>query len=195
MIDSDGDPFTVFGLWIEAAKSFEINDPNAMTVATTTLDLRPSARIVLLKSWDMDGFVFYTNLESRKSIEIAHNPHVALLFHWKTLKRQVRIEGVARPVSAAEADDYFTSRPRLSRIGAWASDQSRPLADRKLLENRLESTIARYVDAEVPRPPHWSGWRVRPEAIEFWEDRDFRLHDRVLFTRSPESWVSTRLYP
>ncbi len=195
MIDRLSDPFTLFGAWIEAAKSFEINDPNAMTVATTTSDGRPSARIVLLKSWDIDGFVFYTNLDSRKSLEIAANPHVALLFHWKTLKRQIRIEGAATPVSAAEADEYFTSRPRLSRIGAWASDQSRPLVDRSMLEQRLESAIARYADGEVPRPPHWSGWRVRPEAIEFWQDRDFRLHDRVLFTRRADQWESTRLYP
>jgi len=195
MIDRLSDPFTLFGTWIEAAKSFEINDPNAMTVATTTSDGRPSARIVLLKSWDIDGFVFYTNLDSRKSLEIAANPHVALLFHWKTLKRQIRIEGAATPVAEAEADDYFTSRPRLSRIGAWASDQSRPLADRSMLEQRLESAIARYADGEVPRPPHWSGWRVRPEAIEFWEDRDFRLHDRVLFTRRADQWESTLLYP
>jgi pyridoxamine 5'-phosphate oxidase len=195
MIDLASDPFTLFGTWMEAANASELNDPNAMTVATTTLDGRPSARIVLLKSWDRDGFVFYTNFESRKSVEIATNPHVALLFHWKTRKRQVRIEGVAAPVTAAEADEYFETRPRLSRIGAWASDQSRPLPDRRLLEQRLETEIARYAHQDVPRPPHWSGWRVRPEAIEFWEDRDFRLHDRVTFTRSAESWEATRLYP
>jgi pyridoxamine 5'-phosphate oxidase len=195
MIDLASDPFTLFGTWMEAANASELNDPNAMTVATTTLDGRPSARIVLLKSWDRDGFVFYTNFESRKSVEIATNPHVALLFHWKTRKRQVRIEGVAAPVTAAEADEYFETRPRLSRIGAWASDQSRPLADRRLLEQRLETEIARYANHDVPRPPHWSGWRVRPEAIEFWEDRDFRLHDRVTFTRSAANWDATRLYP
>ncbi|HEX7388795.1 MAG TPA: pyridoxamine 5'-phosphate oxidase [Acidiphilium sp.] len=195
MIDLTSDPFDLFAAWMAQAEASELNDPNAMTVATATPDGRPSARIVLLKSWDRNGFVFYTNLESRKSGEIVANTHVALLFHWKTRKRQIRIEGRAMPVTNAEADAYFETRPRLSRIGAWASDQSRPLPDRALLEQRLEQAISRYADSPVPRPPHWSGWRIAPEAIEFWEDRDFRLHDRALFTRTGDGWATSRLYP
>lgn len=195
MIDLAADPYDLFAAWMAQAEASELADPNAMTLATATPDGRPSARIVLLKSWDRDGFVFYTNLESRKSGEIAANPHVALLFHWKSRKRQIRIEGTATQVAEAEADAYFETRPRLSRIGAWASDQSRKLPDRPTLERRLEQTIARYADAPVPRPPHWSGWRVSPDCLEFWEDRDFRLHDRAVFTRAGESWTTTRLYP
>ncbi|MGC9271979.1 pyridoxamine 5'-phosphate oxidase [Acidiphilium sp.] len=195
MIDLTDDPYDLFGAWMAKAEESELNDPNAMTLATATPEGQPSARIVLLKSWDRQGFVFYTNLESRKSDEIRANPQVALLFHWKTRKRQIRIEGSAAQVSDAEADAYFATRPRLSRIGAWASDQSRPLADRRRLEQRLEQSIALYADAEVPRPPHWSGWVVTPRAIEFWEDRDFRLHDRAVFTRAGEFWQATRLYP
>lgn len=195
MIDLAADPYDLFAAWMAQAEASELADPNAMTLATATPDGRPSARIVLLKSWDRDGFVFYTNLESRKSGEIAANPHVALLFHWKSRKRQIRIEGTATQVAETEADAYFETRPRLSRIGAWASDQSRKLPDRPTLERRLEQTIARYADAPVPRPPHWSGWRVSPDCLEFWEDRDFRLHDRAVFTRAGESWTTTRLYP
>ncbi|MHB1303530.1 MAG: pyridoxamine 5'-phosphate oxidase [Acidiphilium sp.] len=195
MIDLAADPYDLFAAWMAQAEASELADPNAMTLATATPRGHPSARIVLLKSWDRDGFVFYTNLESRKSDEIAANPHVALLFHWKTRKRQVRIEGTATQVAEAEADAYFETRPRLSRIGAWASDQSRKLPDRPTLERRLEQTIARYADAPVPRPPHWSGWRVSPDCLEFWEDRDFRLHDRAVFTRDGAGWTTTRLYP
>lgn len=195
MIDLTTDPYDLFATWMAKAQESELNDPNAMTLATTTPQGHPSARIVLLKSWDRQGFVFYTNLESRKSDEIRANPHVALLFHWKTRKRQIRIEGTATQVSDAEADAYFETRPRLSRIGAWASDQSRPLPERKLLEQRLESAVVQYADAPVPRPPHWSGWLVTPSAIEFWEDRDFRLHDRAVFTRAGDDWSATRLYP
>lgn len=195
MIDLAADPYDLFAAWMAQAEASELADPNAMTLATATPDGRPSARIVLLKSWDRDGFVFYTNLESRKSGEIAANPHVALLFHWKSRKRQIRIEGTATQVAEAEADAYFETRPRLSRIGAWASDQSRKLPDRPTLERRLEQTIARYADAPVPRPPHWSGWRVSPDCLEFWEDRDFRLHDRAVFTRDGAGWTTTRLYP
>lgn len=195
MIDLAADPYDLFAAWMAQAEASELADPNAMTLATATPDGRPSARILLLKSWDRDGFVFYTNLESRKSGEIAANPHVALLFHWKSRKRQIRIEGTATQVAEAEADAYFETRPRLSRIGAWASDQSRKLPDRPTLERRLEQTIARYADAPVPRPPHWSGWRVSPDCLEFWEDRDFRLHDRAVFTRDGAGWTTTRLYP
>lgn len=195
MIDLTADPYELFAVWLAQAEASELADPNAMTLATATREGRPSARIVLLKSWDHNGFVFYTNLESRKSGEIAANPQVALLFHWKTRKRQIRIEGVASQVSDAEADAYFETRPRLSRIGAWASDQSRPLPDRKVLEQRLERSVAKYADAPVPRPPHWSGWVVAPAAIEFWEDRDFRLHDRAVFIRNGGGWSAERLYP
>lgn len=195
MIDLAADPYDLFAAWMAQAEASELADPNAMTLATTSAEGKPSARIVLLKSWDRHGFVFYTNLESRKSDEIRANGRVALLFHWKTRKRQIRIEGSTAPVTEAEADAYFDSRPRLSRIGAWASDQSRPLHDRKLLEQRLEREVARYADSPIPRPPHWSGWRVAPDAIEFWEDRDFRLHDRAVFSRAGETWQAGRLYP
>lgn len=195
MIDLAADPFDLFATWFDQASQSELADPNAMTLATADARGRPSARIVLLKGWDRQGFVFYTNLESRKSREIEENARVALLFHWKSRKRQIRIEGDAAPVTAAEADEYFASRPRMSRIGAWASDQSRPLGERAELEQRLERTVARYAEQEIPRPPHWSGWRVVPRAIEFWEDRDFRLHDRAVFTRDGDTWSATRLYP
>lgn len=195
MIDLAADPFDLFAAWFDQARKSELSDPNAMTLATADARGRPSARIVLLKGWDREGFVFYTNLESRKSREIEENARVALLFHWKSRKRQIRIEGDASPVTAEEADAYFAGRPRLSRIGAWASDQSRPLADRTELEQRLERTVARFAEQEIPRPPHWSGWRIAPRAIEFWEDRDFRLHDRAVFTRDGEAWSATRLYP
>lgn len=195
MIDLAADPFDLFATWFDQASQSELADPNAMTLATADARGRPSARIVLLKGWDRQGFVFYTNLESRKSREIEENARVALLFHWKSRKRQIRIEGDAAPVTAAEADEYFASRPRMSRIGAWASDQSRPLGERAELEQRLERTVARYAEQEIPRPPHWSGWRVTPRAIEFWEDRDFRLHDRAVFTRDGDTWSATRLYP
>lgn len=195
MINLHDNPFDLFEAWMGEAEASELNDPNAMTLATATPNGKPSARIVLLKGWDRHGFVFYTNLESRKSIEIIQNPAVALLFHWKTRKRQVRIEGIACKVDDSEADTYFDSRPRLSRIGAWASDQSRPLADREVLERRLELEIAKYADSPIPRPHHWSGWRVIPDAIEFWEDRDFRLHDRALFSRKGNGWIATRLFP
>jgi pyridoxamine 5'-phosphate oxidase len=195
MIDISADPFQLFAAWMQDAEAAEPNDPNAMTLATATPEGRPSARIVLLKSWDEAGFVFYTNLESRKSVEIRANPDVSLLFHWKSLRRQIRIEGRCRAVSDDEADAYFDSRPRISRLGAWASDQSRPLGERAELERRLEEVTARYGDGPIPRPPHWSGWHVMPDSIEFWQDRDFRLHDRAVFTRTGDAWAATRLYP
>ena len=195
MIDISADPFQLFAAWMQDAEAAEPNDPNAMTLATATPDGRPSARIVLLKSWDEAGFVFYTNLESRKSLEIRANPDVSLLFHWKSLRRQIRIEGRCRAVSDDEADAYFDSRPRISRLGAWASDQSRPLGERAELERRLEEVTARYGDGPIPRPPHWSGWHVMPDSIEFWQDRDFRLHDRAVFTRTGDAWAATRLFP
>jgi pyridoxamine 5'-phosphate oxidase len=189
------DPFATFALWLDEARKTELNDPNAMTVATCTAEGRPSARIALLKEWDACGFVFYTNLESRKSEEIRQNPHVALLFHWKSLLRQIRIEGSVTQVTDAQADAYFAGRPRTSRLGAWASAQSRPLADRATFEARLAETEARFPEEATPRPPFWSGWRVEPENFEFWQDMPFRLHDRITFTRRGAGWVKGRLYP
>ncbi|MBV8972941.1 MAG: pyridoxamine 5'-phosphate oxidase [Sphingomonadaceae bacterium] len=191
---TSADPFVLFGDWFAAAAAAEPNDPNAIALATATPDGRPSVRIVLLKAWDACGFVFYTNLDSRKGREIAANPFVHLDFHWKSLRRQVRIDGRAEPVAAAEADTYFTSRARDSQLGAWASDQSRPLADRATFDARLADAAARF-PGDVPRPPRWSGFRVVPSAIEFWQDRDFRHHERTLFTRDGDGWTSGMLYP
>jgi pyridoxamine 5'-phosphate oxidase len=192
---AEDEPFTPFGRWFALAARGE---PLAETImlATATPDGRPSLRAVLLKEFDAAGFVFYTNLDSRKGLELAANPQAALCMHWKSLGRQVRIEGGVTPVSIAEADAYFASRARDSRIGAWASDQSRPLRDRGQLERRFTDFSERFAGQErVPRPANWSGYRVRPECIEFWQDRPFRLHDRVLFERDGERWQKRRLYP
>jgi pyridoxamine 5'-phosphate oxidase len=188
-------PFTLFAAWMKDAEASEPNDPNAMTLATVSAAGAPSTRIVLLKGWDEGGFVFYTNTQSRKGEEIAAHPAVALLFHWKSLRRQIRIEGQAAPVTAAEADAYFATRPRVSRLGAWASDQSRPLADRAVLEARVAALEARYPDEAIPRPPHWSGYRVRPARFEFWQDMPFRLHDRTVFTQAAGAWQASKLFP
>lgn len=195
MIDIAADPYDLFAQWMKDAEATEPSDPNAMTLATATPGGLPSARIVLLKSWNRAGFDFYTNLESRKSEEIKANPAVALLFYWKSRGRQIRIEGTCTLVGDAEADAYFETRPRVSRLGAWASDQSRPLGDRRELEDRLASVTERYGDGPIPRPPHWSGWHVTPSAIEFWENREFRLHDRAVFSHDATGWTATRLYP
>jgi pyridoxamine 5'-phosphate oxidase len=189
------DPFEQFRVWFAEAEKSEPNDPNAMTVATATPDGVPSARMLLLKGWDERGFVFYTNLESRKGEELTANPRVALLFHWKSLRRQVRIEGPAEAVSEAEADAYYASRARLSRIGAWASQQSRPMPGRGALLKRVAKYEATYFGDKVPRPPFWSGLRVVPERIEFWQDMPFRLHDRTVYTRSGQGWDVVKLYP
>ena len=189
------DPISLFDAWFAEAKASEPNDPEAMALATVDSDGRPSVRMVLLKGHGPDGFVFYTNLDSRKGAELAANPNAALLFHWKTLRRQVRIEGPVEAVSAEEADIYFASRGRNSRLGAWASDQSRPLDSRETFEARFEQMKARFEDQPVPRPPRWSGFRVVPSRIELWCDRAHRLHERRLFTRSPDGWSETMLYP
>jgi pyridoxamine 5'-phosphate oxidase len=189
------DPFELFDLWFAEARASETNDPEAMSLATADPDGRPSVRIVLLKGHGPDGFVFYTNQRSRKGEELAANPNAALLFHWKSLRRQVRIEGKANPVSASEADSYFASRSRDSQLGAWASDQSQPLASRAEFEARYEAMRQKFEGGDVPRPPHWGGYRVTPDRIEFWTDRPHRLHERRLFTRAGEGWTEGLLYP
>jgi len=189
------DPLALFDEWLAEAGASEPNDPEAMTLATATRDGRPSARIVLLKGHGPDGFVFYTNQQSRKADELAANPNAALLFHWKSLRRQVRIEGSVSRVSDAEGDAYFASRARDSQLGAWASDQSRLLDNRATFEQRFEDMKRRYEGSEVPRPPHWGGYRLNPEAMEFWTDRPHRLHERRLFTRTPDGWTEGLLYP
>jgi pyridoxamine 5'-phosphate oxidase len=189
------DPHALFEEWLAEARLSEPNDPTAVALATADREGRPSCRMVLLKGHDERGFVFYTNLDSRKGGELAANPATALLFHWKSLRRQVRIEGPVEPVAEAEADAYFATRSRDSQLGAWASDQSRPLDSRATFEARFEAMRARFQDADVPRPPRWSGWRVMPERIEFWNDRAHRLHERRLFTRTPEGWSEGLLYP
>ena len=195
MNEISADPFAAFAAWFAEAKAGEPNDANAMTVATCTATGKPSARIALLKEWDDRGFVFYTNLESRKSEEIKQNPNAALLFHWKSLLRQIRIEGTVTAVSDAQADAYFAGRPRLSRIGAWASAQSRPLPDRATFEARMAEINARYPGATTPRPPFWSGWRVTPTSFEFWQDQQFRMHDRITYRQAGTGWATGRLYP
>ncbi len=188
-------PFKKFGEWFAEARDSEPNEPEAVTVATVGPDGRPAARMVLLKRWDEHGFVFFSHLPSRKGKEIANNPHVALLFHWKSLVRQIRIEGQVVQVSDAEADEYFATRARESQIGAWASAQSRPLASRAVFEARIAEVEARFSGGPVPRPDYWSGWRLAPEYFEFWQGADFRLHDRLVFTRTAAGWDTGSLYP
>lgn len=191
------EPFQLFRAWLAEAEASEPNDPNAMALATADQDGLPNVRMVLLKGFDEAGFVFYTNTESQKGGELLGSMKAALLFHWKSLRRQVRVRGPVEQVSDAEADAYFQSRPRDSRIGAWASQQSRPLESRFALEKAAASYALKFAVGEVPRPSHWTGFRVRPLSLEFWRDGAFRLHDRVAFRRPGPSddWTRTRLYP
>lgn len=191
------EPLRLFAAWLEEAGKTEPSDPNAMAVATVDADGQPNVRMVLLKGFDQRGFVFYTNTESAKGQELGANPQAALLFHWKSKSRQVRVRGPVEPVSVAEADAYFASRSRLSQIGAWASKQSEPLESRLAFEKAVALYTARYAIGQVPRPPHWSGYRIKPMSIEFWEDRPFRLHERIVFAQAApgQAWSKTRLYP
>ncbi len=189
------DPFTLFDQWYGEAREAEINDSNAMAVATADARGRPSVRMVLLKGHGPDGFVFYTNFEGRKADQLLANPHAALMFHWKSLRRQIRIEGPVETVEEAAADAYFATRSRDSQLGAWASDQSRPLPSRDVFMSRYADAVARFEGGPVPRPPHWSGFRVMPERIEFWQDREHRLHERRLFVKYGDGWSEGLLYP
>ena len=189
------DPFALFDEWLAEAREKELNDPEAMALATADGSGHPSVRMVLLKGHGPDGFVFYTHEQSRKGSELGANPRAALLFHWKTLRRQVRVEGAVERVDDADADAYFGSRARDSQLGAWASDQSRPLDERATFERRFNEMTDHFDGKDVPRPPHWGGYRVIPERIELWSDRPHRLHERRLFVREGDGWSEGLLYP
>jgi pyridoxamine 5'-phosphate oxidase len=189
------EPFALFSQWLGEAEKAEPNDPNGLALSTVDENGLPNVRMVLLKGHDERGFVFYTNFESAKGREILASKKAAMLFHWKSLRRQIRIRGDIEIVSDAEADEYYASRPRLSRIGAWASAQSRPLESKFALEKAVAEVTMKYPVGDIPRPPHWSGFRVKPVEIEFWKDGAFRLHDRIKFVRDGDGWAKTRLYP
>ncbi|KKJ78396.1 pyridoxamine 5'-phosphate oxidase [Kiloniella litopenaei] len=197
--NTPSDPYDVFDAWLKEAEEKELNDPTAMSLSTVDASGMPSSRMVLLKDWDQQGFVFYTNYESRKGEQLLAHPKAALMFHWKSVRRSVRIEGLVEQVTPEEADEYFASRPKQSQIGAWASDQSRPLEGRFELEKRVAKYAAKYGLGKVPRPPHWSGFRVCPLRIEFWQDGPFRLHDRLVYStddaKQSGQWNTERLFP
>lgn len=190
-------PFALFQEWLQEARKSEINDPDAMALATSTKDGKPSVRMVLLKQIDERGFKFHTNKESQKGAELTENPHASLCFHWKFLRKQVRVEGIIHEVTEQEADEYFADRPYARQIGAWASQQSRPLESREMLEEKIKDLQAQYPEGStVPRPPYWVGYRLAPETIEFWWDNPDRLHDRIIYTKNDDgSWSTKRLYP
>lgn len=194
IIDHDN-PYQLFDAWLKDAEASEVNDPNAMALATADAKGHPSVRMVLLKGVDARGFVFYTNLGSRKARELQENPHAALCFHWKSLRRQIRVEGAIQSVTDEEADAYFATRAKISQIGAWASKQSQPLKGRFELEKRVAEYTAKFSFGDVPRPEFWSGFRLIPTAIEFWHDQKFRLHDRVVFTSTEAGWTKQPLFP
>ncbi|HWU62218.1 MAG TPA: pyridoxamine 5'-phosphate oxidase [Ensifer sp.] len=191
----ESEPYTLFAQWLADATESEPNDPNALALATVDDEGLPNVRMVLLKGYDEDGFVFYTNYESQKGRELLGARKAAMCFHWKSLRRQVRIRGDIETVTDAEADEYYASRARGSRIGAWASKQSRPLESRFALEKAVAEYTAKFGLGDIPRPPHWSGFRLKPRSIEFWHDRKFRLHDRVEFKRAAGGWDKVRMYP
>lgn len=191
---ADQDPFVEFGRWYAAAEE-ALPSPEAMALATVGPEGRPSSRMVLLKGWDDDGFVFFTNYEGRKSKELAERPVAALMFYWEPLGRQVRIEGPVTKTSREESDAYFASRPRVSQVGAVASAQSRPIEDRATFDRQVAEVEARFAGQTIPRPAHWGGWRVTPEHFEFWQDGEFRLHDRLVYDRTPDGWSRMRLQP
>jgi pyridoxamine 5'-phosphate oxidase len=193
--EADADPVEQFRKWFEEALAADLHEPNAMTLGTATPGGRPSARIVLLKGFDERGFVFYTNYEGRKARELEDNPYCALVFYWGELERQVRVEGRASRIPKEESDAYFDSRPRGSRLGAWVSEQSRTIESREALEDRLRELEERYEGAEIPRPPFWGGYRVEPDSVEFWQGRENRLHDRLIYRRSERGWKIERLQP
>jgi pyridoxamine 5'-phosphate oxidase len=193
--DMDPDPVAQFRVWFEKVIDADLHEPNAMILATATTEGKPSARTVLLKGYDERGFVFYTSYEGRKAGELEVNPMCALLFYWGELERQVRIEGRASRLSSEESDAYFASRPRGSRLGAWASEQSLPVEDRSVLEERVRALEKEYEGREIPRPPFWGGYRVEPDTIEFWQGRENRLHDRIVYHRSGRGWKIVRLQP
>ena len=195
LINFNKKPLDLFNEWFEEAKKSEINDPNAMNLATISNEGKPSSRIVLLKSYDENGFVFYTNSNSKKGKAIFSNTNVALNFHWKSLNKQIRIEGTVTIISDTEANDYYNSRPHESRIGAWASLQSEELNNRNILIKRVEDYKKKFKNKNVPRPSHWNGYIVKPNLIEFWQEMPFRLHDRIEFIKDKENWVSRKLYP
>ena len=195
LLKVSSDPFFLFKEWFDEARAKEINDPNAMNLSTISIDLKPSSRMVLLKDFNQKGFVFYTNINSKKGTSITTNPNVSLNFHWKSTLKQVRIEGLANQVTNQEADQYFNSRQKESRLGAWASKQSSELKDRKILEEKITFYKNKFSNIEIVRPPYWTGFRVSPDLIEFWQDMPFRLHDRLEFKKINNKWTSKKLFP